>query len=240
MIKSCCAIVLRTIKYNDNSDIIDTYTNIGRMSFSINKSRKKGKIPVAVLCQPLSILDIETDIDEKKNIHKVKELSPSIIFKSISINPFKQSMVFFLAEFLSHILKENMEDKQTFDYIKNSIEWLDNCKDKYANFHLIFLIKISTILGIYPNTTTYSSGKIFDLQNAIFSSELPEHGNYLNANEAHIFYNLLRLKYETMHLFKMNRNERNRCLDIIIKYYSIHATDLNNIKSIKVIKDLFI
>lgn len=239
MLKSCCAIVLRITRYNDKTDIMDTYTNIGRISFAVNKSRKKGKASIRQLCHPLSILNIETDINTKNSIHKIREASPATILRSIPLNPAKLSISFFIAEFLTHILQEDMEDTQTFEYIKNSIEWLDNSKNGFANFHLVFLIRISRLLGLKPDMSTYHEGQIFDMQNAIFTSTLPEHGIYLNPDDTASLYNLMRLRYETMHLFKMNRLERNRCLDIIMRYYSLHITDLGNMKSVDVLKELF-
>ena len=47
------------------------------------------------------------------------------------------------------------------------------------------------------------------------------------------------MKYETMHLFAMNRDERNRCLDIICRYYRLHLPDFPELKSINVLKELF-
>lgn len=240
MQKSCCAIILRVIKYNDRTDIIDTYTNVGRLCFAINKSGKKGKTSsVRQMCHPLAILDIEAEIKPKGNIHKIIEAHPAFLQKSIPFNPTKQPVAFFLAEFLSLIMQEDKEDEQTFNYIRNSIEWFDNCSRGFANFHLIFMIRISQMLGLRPDISQFSKGCIFDIRNATFCHAIPDHGNYLSPEDTLSLFQLMRLRYETMHLFKMNRTERNRCLETILKYYSFHITSLENMKSTDVLKELF-
>lgn len=239
MLKKCTAIVLRTIKYNDRTDIADVYTNIGRLSFAINRTSARGRIPMRILFKPFAILEIVGDINPKSNIHKIKEVQNAMILNSIQFNPAKQSMAFFLAEFLAHTLQNDNEDKLMFSYITNSIEWLDKCEKGYANFHLVFLIRIAGLLGLKPDTSTFSKGTVFDLENAIFTNTLPQNGHYLSPQETESLYQLMRMRYSTMHLFKMNRDERNRCLDIIMKYYSLHIADLSSMKSWSVLRELF-
>lgn len=239
MLQSCKAIILRIVRYNDKADIIDTYTNLGRLSFAVAKSQSRKKSHVRQLCHPLSVMNIVAEINPKSTIQKIKEASPAFIQKTIPFNPVKQSISFFLAETLSHILQEDNEDEQTFYYIYKSIEWLDNSPKGYANFHLIFLIRISHLLGLKPDISIYRKGDIFDLQNAVFGLSRPSHGNYLNEEDTESLYQLMRLRYETMHLFKMNKTERNKCLDLIMRYYSLHITDLSKIKSLEVLKELF-
>ena len=50
---------------------------------------------------------------------------------------------------------------------------------------------------------------------------------------------LMRMNYETMHLFDMNRTERARCLTIMNEYYRLHLPDFPVLKSLEVLKELF-
>ena len=47
------------------------------------------------------------------------------------------------------------------------------------------------------------------------------------------------MNYKTMHLFGMNRTERNRCLDIICQYYRLHLPNFTELKSLPVLQALF-
>ena len=50
---------------------------------------------------------------------------------------------------------------------------------------------------------------------------------------------LMRMNYETMHLFGMSRAERTRCLTIMNDYYRLHLPDFPALKSLDVLKELF-
>ena len=57
--------------------------------------------------------------------------------------------------------------------------------------------------------------------------------------EASRICNLMRMNYDTMYLFGMNRTQRNRCLDIIHEYYRLHLPDFPELKSFRVLQELF-
>lgn len=75
--------------------------------------------------------------------------------------------------------------------------------------------------------------------NASFVSARPFHGMFLYPQEASHISKLVRMNYETMHLFAMNRAERNRCLEIICEYYRLHLPDFPELKSLGVLQELF-
>jgi DNA repair protein RecO (recombination protein O) len=75
--------------------------------------------------------------------------------------------------------------------------------------------------------------------NACFTPSVPESGAFLKPDEAARVQMLLRMNYETMHLFSMSRAERNRCLTIINDYYRLHIPDFPVLKSLEVLKELF-
>jgi DNA repair protein RecO (recombination protein O) len=50
---------------------------------------------------------------------------------------------------------------------------------------------------------------------------------------------LMRMNYETMYLFEMNRAERGRCLEVLNEYYKLHLPDFPTLKSLEVLKELF-
>ena len=74
---------------------------------------------------------------------------------------------------------------------------------------------------------------------ACFTRLLPQGGVYLQPDEAARIRLLLRMNYETMQLFGMNRTERNRCLTVINDYYRLHLPDFPILRSLDVLKELF-
>ena len=69
----------------------------------------------------------------------------------------------FLAEFLYRALREEAENGPLFAYLEHSIRWLDECDRSFSNFHLVFLMRFSRFLGLYPNTEDYREGCFFDM-----------------------------------------------------------------------------
>lgn len=100
-------------------------------------------------------------------------------------------------------------------------------------------MRLSRFLGLYPNMEDYAEGCCFDLLNACFVTEPPSHGMFVVPAEASRICNLMRMNYDTMYLFGMNRTQRNRCLDIIHEYYRLHLPDFQELKSFRVLQELF-
>lgn len=240
MLQKTLGIVLHTIKYNDTSNIVDIYTEMnGRMSFLVPLPRSRKAAVKTVLFQPLSIIEFEADYRPNVTLHRIKEAKAGYPFKSIPYNPYKSAIALFISEFLYRALREEAENRPLFAYLISSIEWLDECERDYANFHLVFLMRLSRFLGLYPNTEDYHKGDYFDLLNSEFTSVRPFHNSHIRPEEAHALLMLMRMNYETMRLFPMNHEERNRCISIINEYYRLHLPDFPVLKSIEVLKELF-
>ena len=234
-------VVLHSLKYNDTSNIVDIYTDqIGRTSFIMKVSHSKKTGVQSVLFQPLALIEVEADIRTNSNLHKIREAKSLFPFSSLPYHPYKSSIAMFLAEFLYRALKEEAANEALFAYLLHSIRWLDECENRsFANFHLVFLMRLSRFLGLYPNVDDYTSNCYFDMLNACFTPLMPNSGSFLKPEEAARIRLLLRMNYETMHLFGMSRAERNRCLTVINDYYRLHIPDFPILKSLDVLKELF-
>ena len=241
MLQKYVGIVLHTVKYNDKANIVHVYTEqSGRMSFLIPAQRSRKSAVKQVLFQPLSVVEFEADMRPRSGIHPIKEAKAWYVFTSLPYDPYKSAIAMFLAEFLYRALKEETTNIPLFAYLVHSVQWLDVCETSFANFHLVFLMRLSRFLGLYPNVEEYSSSDYFDLLNACFTSTRPQlHSSYINPDEAGRLRQLMRMNYETMHLFGMSRSERTRCLTIMNDYYRLHLPDFPALKSLDVLKELF-
>ena len=241
MLQKTLGVVLRTLKYKDTSLIADVYTEVaGRVSFllPIPRSRKAAVKPV--LFQPLSLVELEVDFRPNASIYKVKEAKSFYPFATLPYDPCKSAIALFLAEFLCRAVREEAENRPLFAYLRHSIIWLDECREGYANFHLVFLMRLSRFLGLYPNLEDYHPGDYFDLRGACFTSLRPQqHSHYLLPEEAARLTLLMRMNYETMHLFALSRAERARCLLLMNDYYRLHLPDFPVLKSLEVLQELF-
>ena len=241
MLQRISGIVLRTIKYKDTSAIADVYTDaLGRASFMVSTSRSRKSAVKPVLFQPLALVELEADIRPNTSIYKIREAKSCYPFSSLPYDPRKSAIAMFLAEFLCRAVREEVENRPLFTYLRHSIMWLDECRSGFSNFHIVFLIRLSRFLGFYPNLEGYTPNCYFDLLNACFTPFRPSgHSYYIDPAETARLRNLTRMKYDTMRLFPMNRTERARCLTVIEQYYRLHLPDFPELKALEVLKELF-
>lgn len=234
------AIVLHSLKYGESRLIVDMFTRSqGHLAFIVNIPRTSNSKVKKQFFQPLSLLDIEVDIRPKVQLQKLSDVRLLQPFSSIPFEPFKLSISLFIAEFLYYALRSEQQNENLFDYVVNSIQWLDGQEDRFANFHLVFLMRLSRFLGFYPNLDDYDSGDYFDLRESVFCKMPPVHRDFLEPQEAEKVQLLMRMDYPTMHLFKMSHNERNRFLDVALNYYRLHLPDFPEMKSVVVLQELF-
>lgn len=241
MLQKTIGIVLHVLKYNDTSHIVEMYTEVsGRASFLVSVPRSRKAAVKSVLFQPLSLIEFEADFRPNATLYKIKEAKSYYPFSSLPYDPYKSSIALFLAEFLYRAIREEAENRPLFSYLVHSITWLDECREGFANFHLVFLMRLSRFLGLYPNLEDYHEGDYFDMLNSCFVSLRPQlHSSYISPEESGRLTRLMRMNYETMHLFGMSRTERTRCLTILNEYYRLHLPDFPLLKSLSVLQELF-
>jgi DNA repair protein RecO (recombination protein O) len=240
MIEKLNGVVLHTTKYGEGSLIVDVFTRQrGRTSLlaKLPRSRKAGV--AQALYMPLCLIEVEAEVRPTKNIHSVREARWSYPFRSLPFHPVKCPMGLFLAEFLRHALREGTDSEVLYAYLEAAIKWLDNAERSVANFHLVFLMKLTRFLGLLPNTEEFVRGCWFDLRAAQFVALRPLHPDALSPDEAEKMAQLVRMNFETMHLFAMNRVERGRCLEVILMYYRLHLPEFGELKSVEILKELF-
>lgn len=240
MLVKTSAIVLHSFKFGESSLIIDMFTESdGRMSFITHfGGRKVAKIKKQFF-QPMSILEIEYDNRKSHGLQHIKDVRWLYLYSSVPFDPKKMSISIFISEFLYYALRNEQSNIQLFEYILNGMKWLDECNQSYSNFHLVFLMRLSKFLGFYPNLENYKANCCFDLRNGCFSDISPLHSDFLNPYESEKIQFIIRMNYETMHLYTMSRLDRNRCIEVILNYYRIHIPDFPNMKSLDILREVF-
>lgn len=232
--------MLHSLKYGETRLIVDMFTrSYGRLSFIVSLPKSaKGKMKKQFF-QPLTILEIETDVRPKLQLQKLSDVRLLHPFSAIPFDPHKLSIALFIAEFLYYALRSEQQNVLLFDYVTDSIQWLDGQDSRFANFHLVFLMRLSRFLGFYPNLDDYTAGDYFDLRESIFLSAPPVHRDFLYPHEAEKVQLMMRMDFATMHLFQMSHTERNRLLEVALSYYRLHIPDFPELKSLSVLQELY-
>lgn len=232
--------MLHAFKYGESRVIVDMFTREeGRVSFIVSLPKSAKSRFKKQLFQPMTLLHIEADIRPKVQLHKLRDLSLAIPLPNLQTEPRKLSISLFLAEFLYHALKGEQRNELLYDYIVSGIQWLDGSPTDFANFHLVFLLRLSRFLGFYPNLDEYGEGDCFDLRESRFCQHQPLHHDFLGPEDASRLLKLIRMDFPTMHLFQMSRQDRNRFLEVALAYYRLHLPDFPELRSVSVLQELF-
>jgi len=233
-------IVLHSLPYNDNYVIITIYTEeFGRMAYMVASARSRKTSVARALLQPFSVLDLEVEHQNNRDIHRIKEAKSNFIISQIRHQPVKNAIALFLSEVLYRTIQEKEANRALFDFLYRSINWLEIADDGIANFHLTFLLQLASFIGIRPGKKVYRENTYFDLLNGIFSETIPSHPHYLNQSDSIVFARLLRMNYENMALYTFTGRERSVIVRHIIDYFRLHLSDFPEIKSLAVMSSLF-
>lgn len=240
MITKTRGIVLRSVRFGESSLIVDVLTkSSGRVSFMVHIPKtSKGKIKKQYF-QPMTLLDFEYDFRQRSNLQRIKDVRVSLPYSSIPIDPAKSCISLFLSEFIYYATRNEQENPTLFTYISTSLEWLDNAYEDFANFHLVFMMRLGKFLGFHPFLEDFTPGCFFDLRNGCFTLSMPLHSDFLNAADAGHLYNLMRMNFDTMKLFKLSHDDRNRITEIVLRYYKLHLPNMPELQSFDILREVF-
>lgn len=232
-------LVLNTINYNDKYILAQVFTeSFGRVTYMVSKAKgKTSKVPRS-LFSPLAILDMEVEHQASRDIQRIREARAYAHLYGVASDLAKTSMAFFLSEFLTRVLRDT-SDKLIFEFLDQSVQILDITDKSIANYHLVFMLKLSHFLGFYPNLEEYKDNGLFDMINGEFVTYQPLHRHFLNRQESKVLSLLARISYENMHYFVFTRQDRVLIINRIIEYYRLHLYDFPALKSLDVLHELF-
>lgn len=234
-------IVLRCVKYDDKSFIAHLFTaSRGHVSFMVNGSHGKRSGTSARLFQPLAFLSLQWDMKPNASLQRMKEARLLFVQQDIPLHPIKRSVAMLLAEFMVYTLRDEASNPDLYLYIEHSMRWFDVVEDGYANFHLVFLLKLARFLGIAPNMEAYSDGDLFDLTNGHFTPYGIASETVMSSYDTHLLFLLSRTTYEAMNDIAMNRQDRARIIQYLTTYYTIHIPKFPALQSLEILQNLFL
>ena len=237
MIAKTKGIVFHQLKYSETSLIVKIYTReLGLQSYLIKGARsKKSKISPALL-QHLSLIEMVTSHSGKSQLHYIKEIRSAYQYSSIPYDMTKSSITLFVNELLVKAIREEEANTDLFDYIFQSMQWLDLAAKNYVNFHLFFAMQLTRYLGFYPRGVYSPSTPYFDLEEGSFQNNKPIHPNYIQRKEAEKLSLLTDYSFDTIDKQSLNHENRNKLLDHLIHYFQLHLPNFGELKSPDVLR----
>lgn len=232
------AIVLSKLKYRDNDLIVKCFTlHRGVVSYILRGvlSSKKGASKAAYY-QLLSQLQIEENFRKNQSLQTIKEVRIDFSFTSLHTNIYKSSIVMFLAEVLSTVLREEEENQQLYHYLETAFRWLD-AEDEFSNFHLLFLLNLTKHLGFYPDVSDMNHN-YFNLNTGFFETKKQDVYSVSGENLTTL-KQLLGTNFDALNEVKLNSKQRQAFLTMLLLYFELHLGSFRKPKSLQVFNQVF-
>lgn len=242
MLDKTIGIILSAIPYNDHTLFLHIYTErFGKVTYQSSLRRTNRKASNHMMLAPMTLLEMDVEHQPGNEIQKIREMRLlSSPYSFIMSHPVKATQCLFMAELLDKVIREEECNPKLFRFIRQSIELLELTETGCANFHLIFFIRLCYLLGFRIDQDTYSDGARFDIKEGIFTLAPISHPHYLTAESAYHFYRMLQVGFSDMQTLALNREQRNNLTDMLLLYLKIHLPEMGDIRSIEVLKELFV
>jgi DNA repair protein RecO (recombination protein O) len=239
MLYNTKGIVFNYNQYSETSIIVKIFTEeFGLQSYIVKGIRSKHSKNKLALFQPLNLLDLIVYHRENKSINHIREVKVAFPYHSIPVDMIKRSILLYIDELLVKAVKEESANKPLFEWLYHTLTWLDLSDKNLINFHLIFTMQLTRMLGFYPKKTTEKDWIAFDLREGRFSKNIPNHPEFISGDLANKLAHLLETTLETPANIQLANNERRQLLDLLLSYYRLHIPTFGEMKSVKVLKEI--
>ena len=236
-------IALRTVRVSDSKNLLSAWTRqAGRITFSIPAGNGREARRRRAFTVPLGTFQAVADLRPNREIAGMRDVSPMAGSLAMGGSPLHGVTAIFLSEVLDNMLRRSEPDEALSAFLFQAIELFASLPpESIYNFHIVFLYHLASYAGIAPDTDTFVSRRttpVFDLREARFRAAAPLHGDYIEGNETRFLTLLARSPLSASHRLPLRRAERNRALDLILRYISIHLTPLDSLHSLEILRGM--
>lgn len=220
--------LLSYIKYGENDAVLHCFTEEdGFQSYFLKGIYSKKNKKKAFLL-PLNKLNFSISAGKSSGIQTVSRfeiVEINDVYTDIKAN----TVIFFIADFLNQILRNENKNQIIFHTIDEFI--LELSRQNYRS-HLILLIKILKIQGVAP---LLGEGNYLDPETGTFSDVGTHH--FFDIDNS-LLWKLL-LSAEDPYEIKIPQILRKKFLDSLLIYYHYHITDFKTPNSLEIIQQIF-
>lgn len=219
MIQKTRGIVFRFTRYGETSIVVTIFTeSFGLQSYIVNGVRSKSSKNKMALFQPLTLLNLVVYHRERANLERIKEVQCFHPYHTLTTDIRKSSIGMFIIEVLNKCIRDEMHGTEIFEYITNALVYLDQTPDRFENFHLIFLLRLSRFLGF----GAYQANDIT--------------GGFMATPELSIIIDqLLQANHDTE--LQITGAQRREILDMLLLFYA-HHLEIGELKSLAVLRTI--
>jgi DNA repair protein RecO (recombination protein O) len=220
MLHKTRGIVFRFTKYGETSIIVNIFTELfGLQGYIVNGVRSKSNKSRIALYQPLTLLDLVVYHRTNANLNRIKEVKCLLPYQSITSDVKKSSIAIFINEVLNKTVKEESHAHEVFEFLLQAVSALDEMKENYESFHLLFLLKLSRYLGFGAHDINEVLGiRVADKEIEALLKKMIT-ANYRDP-------------------INISNEQRRILLELILKFYADHIDTFGELRSLQILKEV--
>lgn len=232
-------LVLQAIRYGDTSLVVKVYTlNYGLQSYMVKGVRSHASRNRAAFFQPMTFLRfVQNGLPRQSGLAYLKDPELLYAYQSIPMVMNKSAILMYLAELLSHTLTQQERNDALFQFVYQSVVWLDLVEANYANFPLYFTLELSRFLGFYPQSN-FQEGSFFDMMEGHFANTEPPHPYYFPKESSAMLAAFLNKGVEEVSAISLTGVQRNGLLDGLLIFMRLHAPVIKALQSHEVLREV--
>ena len=208
-------IILAVTKTGEKTLVVHTISDLwGRRSF-VTSVPKHGTM---ALYMPMSVVDAEIVDNPRSELWRLRNAVAIHTLDSVRSSVEKNSITLFMSEVLFRTIKDGAIEDGLFDWCEKIMVTLENLGDNYSNFPLRFLLELCYTLGFAPSA----------------EGLMPFAGEYLETLKT-----LIAEDFAAFMTHPLNGKARNDMAAVVIDYLSYHTESRIEVKSLKVLRELF-
>ena len=130
----------------------------------------------------MSIVDVVYYFRESADMHRIKEVKINQVYGDLPFNSLKRSLGIFMLEILRGSIREVESNPVMYNFIKSHFVRLDEAINPSPNYHLLFLLELTRLLGFFPSMPSSGDEIYFNMMDGNFdayvstASACPEQG----------------------------------------------------------------
>lgn len=232
-------IILHTTPYSESSLVANVYTEeYGLVSYIIGGVRSKNGKTKSNLFQPLTLVELVSSGKPGASLQRITDIQLSPPYTGIPLHVVKSSIAIFLAEVIYRSIKEEEPNTRLYEFIYSGLLILDVSPHNCARFHIFFMIQLSRYFGSYPHGKFTPGSGCFDLREGTFINGIPPHPEFMEPSVAQYLWKLMQQTFENYHEVVIPDATARELLNAMVRYYELHFTHGQIIRSHKVLTDV--
>lgn len=174
MLHSTRGIVLRAIRYGETSLVVAVYTELfGLQSYLVQgvRSEKRGSMK-ANLYQPATQLDLVVYHHPNRNLQRIREAKPTMIYGGIQQDIVRNAIALFLAELMYRSITEPETHPELFQLLRETLSHADRAPaSELGDIPIRFTVRLAAELGFSLRPPEEPEQIFFDMDNGGFVAQ---------------------------------------------------------------------